>query len=401
MRRHVILGHQTASPQKRQSPRSGGAWKWAFALAATGTAIAGPYPPAAGRVGSDAIAADDGGIVGWAVEAVSLQRGPEEIDDPLSPQASYGSETSALGPSDVLGNVDQPEPGTTAPKPAVSLGDGGSITLRFNPPIRHGAGPDFAVFENGIAFNGGSRFFMELAFVEASSDGVQFVRFPAFSETPVTSQIGSFAAIDPTNVRNLAGKYMAGYGTPFDLAELADAPGLDLQSVTHLRIIDVVGSLDPRYARHDSLGRVVNDPWPTFLTTSGFDLDAVAVLHQAANGYPAWRTGFAWATSQSDPAADPDGDGVPNLLEYAFQLPPLQPVPPPPLSVVLSDEGWSASLPSWRAEAPDLTRVVEVSSDLLSWTTVPTVPTANSVPLGPANGHPVFCRFRFQLLPIP
>lgn len=352
-------------------------------------------------MGSDAIAASDPRIVGWAVEAVALQRGPEEIDDPLSPLASYGSEASALGPSDVLGNVDQPEPGTTAPKPAVSLGDGGSITLRLNPPIRDASGPDFAVFENGISFNGGSQFFMELAFVEASSDGIQFARFPAFSETPVTSQIGSFAAIDPTDVHNLAGKYMAGYGTPFDLAELADRPGLDLQSVTHLRIVDVVGSLDPRYARHDSLGRVVNDPWPTFLTTSGFDLDAIAVLHQVATGYPAWRAGVEWSESDSAPAADPDDDGVPNLLEYAFQLPPLHPAPAPPVSVVQSDEGWSASLPSWRAEAPDLTRLVEVSQDLLSWTTIPTLPTARAVPLGPSDGPPLYCRIRFQLLPIP
>lgn len=58
-------------------------------------------------------------------------------------------------------------------------------------------------------------------------------------------------------------------------------PGLNLNSVTHIRIVDVVGSIDPLYATRDSLNRVINDPWPTFFETGGFDLDAVGVIHQA------------------------------------------------------------------------------------------------------------------------
>jgi hypothetical protein len=362
------------------------------------SATAGPHPPAAGKPGSDAIAADDRRVRAWAVEATALVRGPEEIDDPFSLPASYGSEASALGRADVLGTQDQPEPGSPLQKPAVSLGDGGSITLRFDPPIADGPGPDFAVFENGISFNGGASFFMELAFVEASSDGTTFARFPALSETPATTQIGAYAAIDPTNVRNLAGKYIAGYGTPFDLAELAGIPGLNTRAVTHLRLVDVVGSIDPRHARHDSLGRVINDPWPTFLTTSGFDLDAVGVLHQAATGYAAWRASFDWTAAESDPEADPDADGVPNLHEFAFGLPPLHPQPAPSIELAATADGWVAMLPSVPAAARDLTVEAETSPDLRVWTAQP---GPGPVRLGPVHGAPAYCRLRLRLVSPP
>ena len=331
---------------------------------------AGPYPPAAGKPGSDAITAADPRVAGWAVEVTELKRGPEEIDDPLSLPASYGTAASALGPPDVIGNSDQPPPESAAAKPAVSLGDGGSITLRFDPPITDGPGPDFAVFENGISFNGGASFFMELAFVEASSDGLQFIRFPAFSETSASAQIGAYGAVDPTNIRNLAGKYMAGFGTPFDLAELAGAPGLSTAAVTHLRLVDVVGSVDPRFASHDSLGRVINDPWPTFLTTSGFDLDAVGVIHRAGS-YAAWRSAWTWSAADADPAADPDGDGTPNVLEYACGRSPLRAEPPPPLALTAAEGGWLVSLPPGIAIPPDIEMGVESSRDLIEWSFTP------------------------------
>ena len=61
----------------------------------------------------------------------------------------------------------------------VSLGKGGSITLSFDPPVSNGDGWDFAVFENGFEDT-----FLELAYVEVSSDGVVFVRFDNASLTP-------------------------------------------------------------------------------------------------------------------------------------------------------------------------------------------------------------------------
>ena len=47
-------------------------------------------------------------------------------------------------------------------------------------------------------------------------------------------------------------------------------------------IVDVVGSIDPLYATHDSLGNIVIDPWPTAFASGGFDLDGMGVIHQSA-----------------------------------------------------------------------------------------------------------------------
>jgi hypothetical protein len=44
--------------------------------------------------------------------------------------------------------------------------------------------------------------------------------------------------------------------------------------------VDVVGSITPAYATYDSQGNMVNDPWPTPYSSSGFDLDAVGVINQ-------------------------------------------------------------------------------------------------------------------------
>ena len=72
-----------------------------------------------------------------------------------------------------------------------------------------------------------------------------------------------------------------GYGTPFDLEELRGSEGLDIDRITHVRLVDVVGTIDPQYATRDYKGRIVNDPWPTNDTiwgSGGFDLTGVAVL---------------------------------------------------------------------------------------------------------------------------
>jgi hypothetical protein len=231
-------------------------------------ALAGPFAPPAGQPGSTAIAAADPRFVEWGNSVASLTRGPQYISNPSLGLASFGVPGNALGPSDAATNF----------AGVVSLGDGGQITLGFSQPIRDGAGPDFAVFENGFA--SGDLAFLELGFVEVSSDGADFFRFPATSDTQTTTQVASFGLLDATNLNNLAGKYVAGFGTPFDLAELAGvSPLLDVNDIGFVRIVDVVGSIDPHYATHDSVGNIVNDPWPTTGTSSGFDLDAVGVIN--------------------------------------------------------------------------------------------------------------------------
>lgn len=221
----------------------------------------------AGPVGSPnttAIHKDSSVFVAWA-KSCKVVRGYMDISNPSLGYASYGDSTKAIGKADGTG--------------VVSLGDGGYAILTFTNPITDGPGWDFAVFEN--SFNGT---FLELAFVEVSSDGVNFFRFPAVSNLPTSPQYDNAANMDCSKINNLAGKYLANYGTPFDLQELAGISGLDIHHITHIKVIDVVGSVNPMYGSFDSNGNIINDPWPTPFATCGFDLDAVGVIHQAVTG---------------------------------------------------------------------------------------------------------------------
>lgn len=227
------------------------------------------FAPPAGQEGTTAMHADSSAFVAWATGCV-VERGPMRIDKPEQGLASYGVDADGIGFPDGQG--------------LVSLGDGGNAVVTFASPICNGPGPDFAVFENPLenAQQPGF-FFLELGFVEVSSDGVNYFRFPAVSLVPETPQVGGFGCVEPHLVHNLAGKYAPMYGTPFDLDELEDDPALDKDNITHVRIVDVVGNINPEYATYDSQGHVVNDPWPTPFASSGFDLDAVGVIHDRAH----------------------------------------------------------------------------------------------------------------------
>lgn len=235
----------------------------------------GQFAPAAGETGSTAIHKDDASFKGWAASC-KVTRGFINISDTTltvsqnqvtSNRAFFGNEALALG-----------LPG--GPLDCISLGDGGSAILTFDFPVKNGSGPDFAIFENGMKYQEPPfQYFLELAFVEVSTNGKRFVRFPAISNTSVKEQIASFGQLDPTQIHNLAGKYVANYGTPFDLEDLKDSTGINPDSINYIRIIDVVGSIDPKFARYDSKGQIINDPFPTEFWTGGFDLDAVGLIN--------------------------------------------------------------------------------------------------------------------------
>jgi hypothetical protein len=223
------------------------------------------FAPAAGYPGSSAFPKDSSIFVEWA-NACSIQRGYLDIAVPDSGYATVGDGSSAIGMAGQNG--------------VVALGDGGVATLTFASPIFNGPGFDFAVFENGFYTNSPLAF-LEFAFVEVSSDGSNFFRFPATSNIQDTSQM-PMTGVDCALVNNLAGKYVFGYGTPFDLEELKNENGLDVNHITHVRLIDVIGSVNNQYATYDQYGRKINDAYPTPFSSGGFDLDAVGVIHSAA-----------------------------------------------------------------------------------------------------------------------
>ncbi|GHC46699.1 hypothetical protein GCM10007100_10440 [Roseibacillus persicicus] len=218
----------------------------ALFLSLTATLYGGPYPPAAGQEGSGAIALGDERIVSWATMVESFH--PDE-----SVSEAWLDSEQALGPAE--GNSFG----------VCSLGPGGTLTVSFGQVIPNRLGPELAVFENSF-----SDLFLELSFVEVSSDGVNFVRFPNRSLTP--SAVGSFGAIDTTDITGFAGKYRQGFGTPFDFSDLPDSPLLDADGIRFVRLVDVVGGQST-----DSSGAVVYDPYPTS-GSAGFDCDGIALL---------------------------------------------------------------------------------------------------------------------------
>ncbi len=227
------------------------------------------FAPQAGLAGSTAIHASDSRFVGWGTTC-TVARGYMDIADKGLGYTSAGESGLALGQAD----------GTV-----VSLGDSGVAVFTFAHALFNGAGADFAVFENGFRDPADSaQGFLELAFVEVSSDGVNYFRFPAASNTPVNVQIPLAGVyMDARKVNNLAGKYLAMYGTPFDLTELAGTPGLNVNNITHVRVVDVVGAVSG-YSTHDNAGNVINDPYPSAIPTGGFDLDAIGAIHMYAVG---------------------------------------------------------------------------------------------------------------------
>lgn len=221
------------------------------------------FPGPVGTVGTTAMYKDSSAFVAWG-KLCDVTRGYQDISNTPLGLTTVGDSSMVIAKAD--GSI-------------VSLGDGGIAVITFSNPIKNGPGYDFAVFEN--AFNDS---FLELAFVEVSSDGVNYFRFPATCNLPTSPQYTNDATMDATKINNLAGKYRSLYGTPFDLQELAGIIQLDITSITHVKIIDVVGSINTLYATYDKNSNIINDPWPTPFPSSGFDLDAVGVINEAGVG---------------------------------------------------------------------------------------------------------------------
>jgi len=190
----------------------------------------------------------------------------------------------------------------------------GEVTLLFGDPnvlndsdhICDVNGYDFVVFENSSVFNFSTvygsvsgQIFVELAYVEVSSNGIDFARFSGVSLTDEPTGNYSYMTADMTNIYNLAGKHPNGYGkcygTPFDLNQLIAEPNVvnglvDIDDICYVRIIDIPGNgnfYDSAVSNIDPCSwsgwefykqnNPVYDGWLTW-GSGGFDLEAVGVL---------------------------------------------------------------------------------------------------------------------------
>jgi len=305
-----------------------------FAL--TAVTYAGPYtePGVNGYVGLDwrhADPADDDAIInpifrGWAAAVVSYQPAPGVDPQWASVNKALGEATGDNFDIVSLGDLDAGE-----------IADGcqpGQITLLFGDPcdpndpnhIRDVNGYDFVVFENGFLSNyntgGGSvsgQMLAELGYVEVSSNGNDFVRFPAVSLTPEAP--GSFGTIEISNIFNLLGKHPNAYGlctgTPFDLSKLANHPlvldgTVDTNNISYVRIVDIPGSGDFYDA---AANHIDHNTWPNW---DNFDAD-----HPVYDAWVTWGSGgvdleAVGVLKEQDHSADINLDGIVDLFDFAL-----------------------------------------------------------------------------------
>ena len=175
-----------------------------------------------------------------------------------------------------------------------SLGTGGSLTLHMEPPLLDGPGADLLVCENAFYVTGTLQSFAETAFVEVSTDGSHFARFPT-SYTGPDEPLPTFTGLHPARFRGFAGAMpvnahppgvdpldlTAAGGDAFDLAELEGHPlvlaeQLDLADIRYVRLIDVEAGVSG-----DTAGHIVYDAGVG--NGSSADIDAVVGLNTTEN----------------------------------------------------------------------------------------------------------------------
>ncbi len=314
----------------------------------------------------------------WATRVESYAPA-DDIPWEDNPPGDWFNPTRALGP--VTGsNVDTVSLNDLDEEDIVAGKAPGRITLGFAVPIYNGPGADFAVFENAFSGNAEATLvFAELGYVEVSSDGTHFARFPAEYGNTGTHRVEEpYKFQDPTTIRNLAGKHLCGYGeawgTPFDLAQLALDPlvtggQVDLAAIRYVRIVDIPGSGDWL----DAAGNRIYDSWVT-VGSGGVDLEAIGVLNQQ-RPYAEWaREAFALGPDAPppDPAADADGDGRPNAQEFAERTDPLVADPPdttlaPPGLVTVEGGGQALQMQFWKDPSAALAFSPRVCETLGDW----------------------------------
>ena len=208
----------------------------------------------------------------------------------------------------------------------------GEITASFDEcPIVNGEGHDFATFENGFSEGWTSdKIFAEMTYVEVSSNGTDFIRFPTHSLTPKWP--GAYGTIIASGTFGMTGKHINAYGdqwgTPFDLDWIADHPlvlnaTVDLNNIRYVRQVDIPGG-GPADAQssytgffYDTHGNVIFDSWPTW-GSGGADLDAIGVLNTSATDSDGDYIVDYWdncSQTANDNQYDTDEDGYGNMCD--------------------------------------------------------------------------------------
>jgi hypothetical protein len=280
----------------------------------TGVTRAGPYnePGINGYIGPDWKHASPGDLNavlnpifrGWATAVKSYQPAPGVGADWNNPGKALGPATGDNFDIVSLGDLSQGQINQGVPPGRITLVFGNPYDSNDPNHIRDVNGFDFVVFENAFLSTWtkpeygiiAGKMFAELGYVEVSSDGVNFARFPSVSLT--SGPVGAYGTIEISNIYNLAGKHPnAGgvcTGTPFDLSEIVDEPNVvsglvDINNISYVRIVDIPGSgnfydnavkhIDPNTGNNYVANHPIYDAWLTW-DSGGFDLEAIGVLHE-------------------------------------------------------------------------------------------------------------------------
>lgn len=235
-------------------------WALGFSLGCSGSGLELPRPGGDAPESGAPMAEGPPANVG---ESASTDAGAEDA----APRCDQGFATSvtSFSPAGAATFGSERMPGVVLGAPegggnrrggtdVLSLGVGGAIVLEFGPrEIVDGPGADFIVFENAFVIGNGPGVFVEPGEISVSEDGQSWETFTCDKAPP----FAGCAGVSPVHASSTSGvsafdPQSAG-GDAFDLADVG------LQRARFVRIVDV--------------GGVSSDQ------TSGFDLDAIAIVH--------------------------------------------------------------------------------------------------------------------------
>ncbi len=258
-----------------------------------------------------------------------------------------------------------------------SFGSGRFVIVGDSSPCDDGTGaPGNTLFFGWTEVNGDhARLFLNASAWLAAASAIPVVTVsatqpsaaefgPVSGTYTITRASGSLAAALPVNFTTMSSTG-ASYGVEFTLSSGATGAtipaGFASVNVT-LTPVDnpnpTPGSKTATLSLAGGSGYAVGAASSAQVFIAPEPLDAWTVAHFGAD---AANVGI------SGPTADPDADGIPNLLEYAFALDPVAPSPVSALPEPSSATGAAAIIFQVSKTAPDLQIDVETSADLQGW----------------------------------